>query len=144
MRLCIAWISKVLGLLMLLAGALVVSTMYPQLSSMRGEYVTAGVIRDLDAFVLAHPGKWPASWSDLGDGTDHSPWTHVRFDLTQAEILSHPEVIQTAVTPVAGRYHTYPHARTQLDEVLKKVRRLASSPGTHEVSADDPVNKEPH
>ncbi|MDB6026787.1 MAG: hypothetical protein JWM68_3010 [Verrucomicrobiales bacterium] len=101
---------------------------YPKFSNMKSEYTTAGVIVDLDAYVHAHPGKWPKSWKDLGDGSDGSAYTKFRFDLSTASMLQNPQLIYEAVTPLRGRYYTYPHAKRQLDEVLRKIKEGTSSP----------------
>lgn len=100
--------------------------LYPQISNLKSEYTTASVIRDLDAFVTAHPGEWPNSWRDLGDGLDRSSYTKFRFDLSPDAVLRQPELIYEAVRPIRGVYHTYPHAKSQLDEVLRKMQQKSS------------------
>lgn len=117
-------------LLGLLVAALAVAgligwALYPKISNLNNEYITAQVIGDLDQYVAAHPGAWPKNWKELGKGLDRSQYTRFRFDLTVEQILAQPELIYDAAQPVTGRYLTYPHAREQLDEVVRKLKENA-------------------
>ena len=119
-------IKRVLLMLLLVAFAVtgIISwALYPKISNLKSEYTTARVIRDLEAFVTLHPGEWPKSWRDLGDGTDRSKHTIFRFDLTHEAVMRQPVLIYEAVTPIHKVYHTYPHAKSQLDEVLRIMNR---------------------
>lgn len=119
------WIGALATVIVLLVGA-PVWFYYPQVSNLTNEYTTAAVICDLDAFVAKNPGAWPTSWQDLGDGSDRSDYTYFRFDITVAELLAQPELIYPAVRPVTGKYLTYPHAKEQLDEVMRKLKESAA------------------
>ena len=122
--------QTLLGLAVVLVILISVVTwaLYPQVSNLESEYTTAAVIRDLDAYVASHPGKWPRSWNDLGNGSDRSADTRFRFDLSVETLLRQPDLIYEAATPIRGRYLTYPHARSQLDEVLRKLRAKDAVP----------------
>ena len=119
-----------LGLLMVLIIVIGLASWayYPQVSNLKSEYTTAEVIRDLEAYVVANPGEWPKSWQDLGDGSDLSAYTRFRFDLSVDSVLRQPELIHEAATPIRGTYLTYPHAKAQLDEVLRKLQENAEEP----------------
>ncbi len=122
--------QALLGLAVVLVIVISVVTwaFYPQVSNLKSEYTTAAVIRDLDAYVVSHPGEWPRSWKDLGDGTDRSAFTMFRFDLSVDSLRQHPELIYEAATPIRGRYLTYPHAKRELGEVLKKLKLKVELP----------------
>ena len=87
---------------------------------MKSEYVTAGVISQLDKYV-EDTGQWPKSWKDLGEAEETAAYTKFRFDLSVEAIRINPELIYESVTPLSGKYYTYPHARRDLENVLKKL-----------------------
>ena len=60
------------GLIAALAAGLI-----PRLWNMKAEYVTAGVIRDTEEYVVRSQGRWPQSWADLGE--DRSRYTTIDF-----------------------------------------------------------------
>jgi hypothetical protein len=84
---------------------------------LRVEYTTAAVIRDTIDFVESHNGQWPTSWDDLPNGDHASRLVRMRFDIKIDEVISNPELIHSAIVPVTGGYHIYPHAESQLNEL---------------------------
>ena len=83
---------------------------------LNAEYKTAWVIRDVTKFVESHKGQWPRNWNELGDG-DYSEYVKMDFDVSEEELLTDPDRIHSAIVPVTGKYHTYPHATRQLNEL---------------------------
>ena len=100
---------------------------HPRQMNVRSEYITAGVIHDIHVYVSSHPGEWPKSWNVLGSGADYSSHTIVRFDLSVEELRERPELIYSAVMPVSGRYYTYPHAKKQLEEIMKTIHETKNA-----------------
>lgn len=90
---------------------------------MGSEYRTAEVVRDVQEYVEANGGQWPRSWEVIGDGTDHSEYTVVRFDLSAEEILEDKQLIFGAIRPTSGRYLTYPHAARDLGRLYEAILR---------------------
>lgn len=96
---------------------------------LNSEYKTAGVIRDVTEFVESQDGRWPRNWSDLGHG-DLSEYVKMDFDVSVEELLADADRIHSAIVPVTGKYHTYPHATRQLNElrdILVKYHQPAES-----------------
>lgn len=98
---------------------------------LKAEYGTIRVVQAVSKFVLDNEGRWPTSWSDLDaplkdDSTLGS--AHYRrhvvvdFSVTADQLLENPERIQTAIVPVTGEYHIYPHARRDLERLLSSIR----------------------
>jgi hypothetical protein len=129
----IALVCAVAGCLALLA-----HMFGPKLWNMKSEYVTAGVIEDVQAFVEKTHGQWPRSWADLGS-KDLSSYTRVDFSLdpvtaTEQDVLS-------SIAPRSGKYYTYPHADDHLKRLyqeLKDAREETVPPATGTNSAPDP------
>lgn len=96
----------------------------------QAEYTTADVIRHVTKFVESHEGQWPKNWSELGHG-DLSKYVKMDFDVSVEELLADPDRIHSAIVPVTGKYHTYPHATRQLNELhdfLVKCHQPAEEP----------------
>ena len=87
---------------------------------MKSEYVTAGVIKTVTAYVQKNPGKWPRCWNDLG-GTDHSQYTRMNFSLNPATATR--EEILSSILPNSDKYMTYPHAKKQMEKLWTLVKK---------------------
>jgi hypothetical protein len=84
---------------------------------LKAEYATAGVIRDVTQFVESHKGQWPKSWDDIPDGNSCRHYVRMRFDVKTDDLVADPNLIQSAIAPASGVYHTYPHAERQLNQL---------------------------
>lgn len=87
------------------------------------EYNTQNVIKAVDQYVRSHDGRWPASWSDLGN-SDSKHWqtcTHIDFTLRSEDLLRDRDLIHSAITPLTGEYVVYPHADRNLESLLRAV-----------------------
>lgn len=91
---------------------------------LKAEYVTADVIRDVTRFVESHNGQWPRSWDDIPDGDFARQYARMKFDVNIDELAANPISIQSAIVPVTGVYHTYPHAEEQLNQLRDSMVRL--------------------
>lgn len=109
--------------------------------ALRGDYETIRVTEMVEDYVKTHEGNWPRSWEDL-DGTDtakrfrpldSSYWrryTKVDFTIKSEQLVVDPELIYHAVMPVSGSYLVYPHARQDLDKVMRAIREANRPPTT--------------
>jgi hypothetical protein len=116
----------------------VVASLWPKLSNMKSEYVTAGVIRYIGTFIERTGGQWPRSWTDLGK--DYSEFTDVNFSLDPSTATK--DDVLGAVKPKSGRYYTYPHSKEDLLSVydeLKKHQNPLIAP-ENPVAAREPVD----
>ena len=89
----------------------------------RGEYYTAGVIRDVTEYVAAHKGAWPTTWEDIGETKQAESFVTMRFDLTSEQILADTNLIFTSIEPSRGQYIMYPHATWDLKHLLETIRK---------------------
>ena len=101
------------------------------------EIITWGIIEDVHEFVRTHDGEWPKSWADIGDGTDRSEYTAVRFDLTAQDIIEDEPLIEHSIRP-NGREWLYgvPSRRFQsLKETIVRMNptALGRSNPKHEI-----------
>ncbi len=102
----------------------------PQLCNVTSEYRTAGVVREVKAFVTKTDGQWPRSWADLGD-EDSSSYTRVDFSLDPATATK--EDVLSSIGPLSGKYYTYPYAQRDLEDLYEELKaataaRTPSSP----------------
>ena len=103
--------------LVALVGCVVVA-LWPKVSNMKSEYVTAGVIRDTGLFITKTDGQWPRSWADLGE--DRSRCTDLNFSLDPVKATK--DDVLGAIKPKSGRYYTYPHSKEDLEAVYNELR----------------------
>jgi hypothetical protein len=64
---------------------------------------------------------------------DSSYWgkyTTVDFTIRSEQLIANPDLIYRAVMPSGGGYHVYPHARRDLDSVMKAIREGKGPPTT--------------
>jgi hypothetical protein len=106
-----------IGVLAVLGAA--ITPLYKLNQRLGVEYTTAAVIRDTIDFVELHNGQWPMSWDDLPNGEHASRFVRMRFDITIDELIHDPKLIHSAIVPVTGEYHVYPHQEMQLNELRK-------------------------
>lgn len=95
---------------------------------LKAEYNAAQVIRDVTQYVQAQQGRWPASWNDIPNGAFARQYVIIRFDVTPAELLDDPALMQSAIRPISGEYLTYPHAERQLNELREILARFYGRP----------------
>jgi hypothetical protein len=107
--------------------------------ALRGDYETIRVTQMVEDYVKTNEGNWPTSWEDL-DRTDtakrflprdSSYWrryTTVDFTIQSEQLIADPELIYHAVMPVSRNYVVYPHARQDLDRVMKAIREARRQP----------------
>lgn len=108
----------VLAGLMIVVGGLAVWVLAPRLMNLKSEYQTADVIRATEAFVRAHPGEWPRSWTDLGmDNQD--ALTRMNFSLQPKHATK--EDVLAAIQPLNGKYYTFPHSGWMLENVYAEM-----------------------
>ncbi len=116
-RVLVAIALVISGLVAALAAGLV-----PRLWNMTAEYVTAGVIRDTEEYVVRSQGRWPKSWADLGE--DRSRYTTINFAVDPDS--SSKADVASAIRPVSGRFLTYPHADRDLERLFATMRRVSA------------------
>jgi hypothetical protein len=112
---------------------------YSFTEALRGDYETIRVTQLIEDYVKTHEGNWPSSWENL-DGTetakqlaplDSSFWrkyTTVDFTVRSERLLGNPDLIYRAVMPVSGEYLVYPHAKQDLDRVMRAIRESKGPP----------------
>ncbi|MHB9081554.1 MAG: hypothetical protein ACYC3X_29130 [Pirellulaceae bacterium] len=91
--------------------------------TLKSEYDTQTVIRMVEQYVRAHDGKWPSSWSDLGqdDGSDFPKYTRINFTIRSENLLKDRDMIYSAITPTSGEYTIYPNADRNLESLLQAI-----------------------
>ena len=94
------------------------------------EYTTASVINEVTSYIESHNGQWPRSWSDMSDGDYARHYVQMRFDVSTDELIANPDLIQTVIVPKSGVYHTYPHARDDLDQLQAILVRFRANAST--------------
>jgi hypothetical protein len=114
-RVLVAIALVISGLIAALAAGLI-----PRLWNMKAEYVTAGVIRDTEEYVVRSNGRWPQSWADLGE--DRSRYTNINFAIDPDS--SSKADVGRAIRPVSGKFLTYPHADRDLERLFATMRRV--------------------
>ena len=96
----------------------------------RGEYYTAGVIRDVTKYVATHDGAWPTTWEDIGETKQAESFVTMRFDLTSEQILADTNLIFTSILPARGEYIMYPHGTWDLNHLLETIRNKGITNGS--------------
>jgi hypothetical protein len=126
-RRAVAVIAAVVGVVLVAIAV----TLLPRLWSMRSEYETAGVIRRVEEYVTKSHGRWPRSWADLGEDLSH--YTKVNFSLDP--ITATRSEVASAITPVSGRYLTYPHSQRDLERLYATMHRYGEQVAPDEASS---------
>ena len=84
---------------------------------MMAEYTTATVIRNVTKFVDSHDGRWPRDWEEVGGGDFARQYVRIDFGVSVERLLKDREQIYRSIIPVTDVYHTYPHAKRDLDRL---------------------------
>jgi hypothetical protein len=104
---------------------------------LKSEYTTAEIIRDVTTFVETHKGQWPRSWEELGHG-DVSEFVKMDFAVSIDELLADPNRIHSAIIPVTGRYHTFPHATRNLNYLREQIEKYHPADAHSKSVAEEP------
>lgn len=108
---------------------------------MKAEYTTARVISDTKKFVESHNGEWPKSWDELGCQDEVRSYVKFDFNVTADELIKDENRIHTSITPVTGRYRTFPHATRNLNALRERLIELRSpTPRTEPSTTSPPPN----
>jgi len=108
--------------------------------NMKSEYVTAGVIRNTNAFVEDTGGQWPRSWTDL-KMDDMSAYTRMNFDIDPTTATK--EEIMSSIRPQSDMYITYPNAEDDLERLWTELQRHSCSKQVTTKSATPPPSAPP-
>ena len=95
----------------------------------KGEYLTADMIRITTQYVEDHQGNWPKSWKDLNQGPKVDKSVQMDFSISSEEIVRNKELIYRAILPVKGNYIMYPHAKEQLEYLFEEIRKMKTGNG---------------
>ena len=122
--------KRLFQIIALIVVALIIMTavsLYPKLKNMGSEYATAQAIRDIEAYLRDNQGKWPSSPSQLGNQYPSSGEVVIDYSATSNELVAAPEKLRDAVHPRSGRFYTYPHYDSQLDDLLLTLQETNNS-----------------
>jgi hypothetical protein len=91
---------------------------------LKSEYATAAVISDVEQFVTSHNGQWPRAWEDLPRSDHARNYVKLDFNVSIEDLIADRDLIYIAIIPMSGEYHTYPHARRQLEQLRDTLARF--------------------